>query len=302
MKRSGFYDCCIFVALFIIAISMVITLKLQIEINRHIAIATVTEAADSSTDSFSARNNVTLEINDTASIPETTDIQRVVKTKAAGAAAQSKARSKARSAESTKKATVNTTADTTVTVTEIDTVLVVNKNSKKIHSSTCSYAKNMKEENKAVISSDELQAYLDKGYSVLAANAIRGDKMSDKKNIDNRKIIAVMCVALAFLSVFIMLRQVKIYKGINESNASDNSDVSVSWVDGGEAVSITATDAPNVTVQADMYVLNISSKKIHKPDCQYAKNMDDKNKQVIFCDNIDEYYLKGYTSCSKCLA
>ncbi len=162
MKRSGFYDCCIFVALFIIAISMVITLKLQIEINRHIAIATVTEAADSSTDSFSARNNVTLEINDTASIPETTDIQRVVKTKVAGAAAQSKARS----AESTKKATVNTTADTTVTVTEIDTVLVVNKNSKKIHSSTCSYAKNMKEENKAVISSDELQDYLDKGYTV----------------------------------------------------------------------------------------------------------------------------------------
>lgn len=166
MKRSGFYDCCIFVALFIIAISMVITFKLQIEINRHIAIATVTEAADSSTDSFSARNNVTLEINDTASIPETTDIQRVVKTKAAGAAAQSKARSKARRAETTEKATVKTTADTTVTVTEIDTILVVNKNSKKIHSSTCSYAKNMKEENKAVISSDELQDYLDKGYTV----------------------------------------------------------------------------------------------------------------------------------------
>lgn len=162
MKRSGFYDCCIFVALFIIAISMVITFKLQIEINRHIAIATVTEAADSSTDSFSARNNVTLEINDTASIPETTDIHRVVKTKAAGTAA----RSKAHRAETTKKATVNTTADTTVAVTEIDTILVVNKNSKKIHSSTCSYAKNMKEENKAVISSDELQAYLDKGYTV----------------------------------------------------------------------------------------------------------------------------------------
>ena len=47
-----------------------------------------------------------------------------------------------------------------------DTILVVNKNSKKIHSSTCSYAKNMKEENKAVISSDELQDYLDKGYTV----------------------------------------------------------------------------------------------------------------------------------------
>lgn len=165
MKRSGFYDCCIFVALFIIAISMVITLKLQIEINRHIAISTmaeVEEATDASTDSFSARNNVTLEDNNTASIPETTDIQRAAETKAVRAAA----RSKAHRAETTEKATVNTTADTTVAVTEIDTVLVVNKNSKKIHSSTCSYAKNMKEENKAVISSDELQAYLDKGYTV----------------------------------------------------------------------------------------------------------------------------------------
>lgn len=154
MKRSGFYDCCIFVALFIIAISMVVTLKLQIEINRHIAIATVTEAADSSADSFSARNNVTLADNNTASIPETTDIEGTAETKAV------------RAAKSTEKATVNTTADTTVAVTEIDTVLVVNKNSKKIHSSTCSYAKNMKEENKAVISSDELQDYLDKGYTV----------------------------------------------------------------------------------------------------------------------------------------
>lgn len=165
MKRYGFYDCCIFVALFIITISMVVTLKLQIEINRHIAIATVTEAAeaaDASTDSFSARNNVTLEDNNTASIPETTDIQRAAETKAVKAAA----RSKAHRAETTEKATVNTTADTTVAVTEIDTVLVVNKNSKKIHSSTCSYAKNMKEENKAIISSDELQAYLDKGYTV----------------------------------------------------------------------------------------------------------------------------------------
>lgn len=162
MKRSGFYDCCIFVALFIIAISMVVTLKLQIEINRHIAIATVTEAADSSADSFSARNNVTLADNNTASIPETTDVESAAETKAVRVAA----RSEAHRAESTEKATVNTTADTTVAVTEIDTVLVVNKNSKKIHSSTCSYAKNMKEENKAVISSDELQNYLDKGYTV----------------------------------------------------------------------------------------------------------------------------------------
>ena len=44
--------------------------------------------------------------------------------------------------------------------------LVVNTNTKKIHSPDCSYAKNIKPENRADISAGDLQSYLDNGYAL----------------------------------------------------------------------------------------------------------------------------------------
>lgn len=44
--------------------------------------------------------------------------------------------------------------------------LVVNTNTKKIHSPDCSYAKNMKPENRADISAGDLQSYLNNGYAL----------------------------------------------------------------------------------------------------------------------------------------
>lgn len=84
-------------------------------------------------------------------------------------------------AAQTDGSTANTSAATRVTAaktqttetttapprpTEISAVLVINKNSKKIHSPTCSYVKNMKEENRGEISSAELDAYLAQGYTL----------------------------------------------------------------------------------------------------------------------------------------
>lgn len=66
----------------------------------------------------------------------------------------------------TEKKTAKPTAKQTEKTTEIDTVLIINKNSKKIHSSTCSYVSKMKDENKIVISSDELSNYLESGYTL----------------------------------------------------------------------------------------------------------------------------------------
>ena len=66
--------------------------------------------------------------------------------------------------------------------------------------------------------------------------------MSDKKNIDNRKIIAVMCVALAFLSVFIMLRQVKIYKEVIAFANTDGGVVFVGIDNNGNAVGLADVD------------------------------------------------------------
>lgn len=55
---------------------------------------------------------------------------------------------------------------TTEKVTEIDSILIINKSSKKIHSSTCPYAKNINAENRYETTGDRLQLYLDDGYAV----------------------------------------------------------------------------------------------------------------------------------------
>ena len=120
-------------------------------------------------------------------------------------------------------------------------------------------------------------------------------------NIDNRKVIAVICIILAFASVCVMLYQIKIYKMFGAYTAAVNLQPSVSWVNGAEAKPVSATDAANVTAKGETYILNTKSCKIHKPDCPYIANTDPKNKQVIVSENIDEYYIIGYTSCSKCL-
>ncbi len=57
-------------------------------------------------------------------------------------------------------------AETTEKPKVLSERLVVNTNTKKIHSPDCAYAKNIKEENRAEISSKELSEYLDNGYSL----------------------------------------------------------------------------------------------------------------------------------------
>lgn len=64
---------------------------------------------------------------------------------------------------------VNTTKAATTTITtekhtEISPILVLNTNTKKIHSPDCAYAQNIKAENRAEIQKDELPAYEQNGY------------------------------------------------------------------------------------------------------------------------------------------
>ncbi len=65
---------------------------------------------------------------------------------------------------STEKAT--TARPQTEKNTEISPILIVNTNTKKIHSPDCSYAQNIKAENRAQIQKDELPAYEEKGYAL----------------------------------------------------------------------------------------------------------------------------------------
>lgn len=55
----------------------------------------------------------------------------------------------------------------------------------------------------------------------------------------------------------------------------------------------------NVDKNAE-YVLNTSSKKIHKPDCSGATGMNEKNKQVVKGKDIKYFVQQGYEYCGVC--
>lgn len=57
---------------------------------------------------------------------------------------------------------------TTEKSTRLADTLVVNTNSKKIHSPDCAYVRNMNPENRAEIPAEELSAYLSDGYAMCA--------------------------------------------------------------------------------------------------------------------------------------
>ena len=76
--------------------------------------------------------------------------------------------SRSRTAAVRTETTRRQAATTTEKSTQLSEVLVVNTNSKKIHSPDCSYVRNMKEENRAEISSAQLEEYLANGYSMCA--------------------------------------------------------------------------------------------------------------------------------------
>lgn len=59
------------------------------------------------------------------------------------------------------------------------------------------------------------------------------------------------------------------------------------------------TEPPVDTGAAQDYVLNTSSKKFHKPDCTYAKNTSDTNRQTVTATR-DALIAQGYDACGVC--
>lgn len=66
----------------------------------------------------------------------------------------------------TKTTTKKHTTTVTEKITELDAVLIINKKSKKIHSSVCPYAEKISGENRYETTGDRLQTYIDNGYSL----------------------------------------------------------------------------------------------------------------------------------------
>lgn len=53
-------------------------------------------------------------------------------------------------------------------------------------------------------------------------------------------------------------------------------------------------------VNSSQYVLNTSSKKIHKPTCSGATGMSDKNKKTVKGTDLQQYLDDGYNYCQSC--
>lgn len=159
MKMPKKFDIIIFAAFFITVACLCVTVGVQLSMNKQLSLLTTQESVTQiSIPIVTYAESTTLE-SETISESETVTVVNVSNA--------------VLNAESTNSTSAKTTAPNKTTVketteksTQIDSVLIVNKNSKKIHSSTCSYAQNMNDENKLIISSDELQSYLDNGYTM----------------------------------------------------------------------------------------------------------------------------------------
>ena len=161
MKKPKKFDILIFAAFFISFSCLIATVILQNNINKKLLV-------------ISAENEVTYTAKAAQSSIITSD--RLTSSAAGSPFAEnvenndvgivSYGSSTSSFSASTSKVKVTSGKATTEKCTEIDSVLIVNKNTKKIHSSTCSYAIKTKDENKFPISSDELPGYLNNGYSL----------------------------------------------------------------------------------------------------------------------------------------
>ncbi len=59
------------------------------------------------------------------------------------------------------------------------------------------------------------------------------------------------------------------------------------------------TEASTVKTEPDSYVLNIKSKKIHKTDCKYAKDIKAENKKA-YSGDLSDLLENGYSECKEC--
>lgn len=128
------------------------------------------------------------------------------------------------------------------------------------------------------------------------------------KNLSNKeKFIVVLCTVTVLLSVTALIGQIRLLNYFDGAvSTGDETTVTINWFeeetemsDGAEASEASEAGASD---QVKRYIINLSSKKIHSPDCQFADEISEENSSEIYTDNLSEYIDKGYSICSKCNA
>ena len=76
--------------------------------------------------------------------------------------------------------------------------------------------------------------------------------------------------------------------------------VKIDYATGKSEVDETYTEPQNDDVNSSQFVLNTSSKKVHKPTCSGATGMNEKNKKTIKGTELQQYLNQGYEYCGTC--
>lgn len=74
--------------------------------------------------------------------------------------------------------------------------------------------------------------------------------------------------------------------------------INIDYATGDSSLSGESTDVSADTANTE-YVLNINTKKFHKPTCSAAKQMKEENKQE-YSGSRDDLIAQGYEPCKKC--
>ena len=159
--RTAFIAVTFFLTFFCLSATFLLQMRMQKTLDTIAALPVQTTAAASET-----RAQASGSPSDSPGLPtdspDASRLEAASETKVAAAAVHTK------NAQTTRRATALTTQKTVTTTaprtTQLSARLVLNTNSKKIHSPDCPYAKNIKDANRGEISADELDAYLNEGY------------------------------------------------------------------------------------------------------------------------------------------
>ena len=76
--------------------------------------------------------------------------------------------------------------------------------------------------------------------------------------------------------------------------------VKIDYATGKSQLDTETTTKAEDDINASQYVLNTSSKKIHKPTCSGAKNMKEENKKTVNGTDLQKYLDDGYEYCGNC--
>lgn len=109
--------------------------------------------------------------------------------------------------------------------------------------------------------------------------------------------ISILSVCI-IISSFILVYEIFENRSMYKNSENGETTVGISYYNEITANSTTAKE--KIKYEEKIYVINTETKKIHSPDCKYAKKLSDDKKSVVRTDTLGQILKDGYTVCGSC--